>query len=104
MEKSEKIKLAKSVLSEIQTTANIMARANGMGTATKIVKGKKLAIIDWTNSGYRKNTTDEYVPNSYRSNFGWKNTYYQKAECIVSIPPVLWKNVEKWESFLNTNN
>lgn len=36
--------------------------------------------------GYRKNTTGEYVPNSYLNNFGWKNTYYQHASLYITIP------------------
>lgn len=39
--------------------------------------------------GYRKFTTGEYVPNSYRSNFGWRNTYYQHAETHVEISPYI---------------
>lgn len=35
--------------------------------------------------GYRKHTTDQYVPNAYRSNFGWKNTYYQAASLVVTF-------------------
>lgn len=35
--------------------------------------------------GYRKNTTDEYVPNAYRANFGWKNTYYQHARLAINV-------------------
>ena len=95
-----KINLAKSVLAEIKTTANIMAMTENMARATKIVKGEILEVTDYTQFGYRKNTTDEYVPNSYRSNFGWKNTYYQSAECVVSIPEKLWAKKEKWEKFL----
>lgn len=42
--------------------------------------------------GYRKKTTDQYVPNAYLRNFGWKNTYYQRAvnEVIVPIEWYLW--------------
>lgn len=29
--------------------------------------------------GYRKFSDHSYVSNSYRSHFGWKNTYYQNA-------------------------
>lgn len=36
-----------------------------------------------TASGYRKYTTGEYVPNSYRDKFGWKNTYYQSASLVI---------------------
>ena len=96
----KKINLAKSVLAEIQTTANIVARDNSMGRATKIIKGENLEMVSSTDFGYRKNTTDEYVSNAYINNFGWKNCYYQSAECVVSIPPELSKKVEKWEKFL----
>lgn len=71
-----------------------------MNAATKIIKGNKLDVVDITQFGYRKNTTNEYVPNAYRANFGWKNTYYQAAECIVSIPENLCKKIEKWEKYL----
>ena len=37
--------------------------------------------------GYRKNTTGEYVPNAYRRNFGWKNTFYQRACLNIYISP-----------------
>lgn len=37
--------------------------------------------------GYRKNTTGQYVPNSYRSKFGWKNTYYQSASLELTLNP-----------------
>ena len=36
-------------------------------------------------SGYRKLTTDEYVPQAYRANFGWKNTYYQAAKLTIYV-------------------
>ena len=39
----------------------------------------------YTPYGYRKNTTGEYVSHAYRSNFGWKNTYYQRAILAVSF-------------------
>lgn len=41
---------------------------------------------EYTHHGYRKYTTDEYVPNAYRRNFGWKNTYYQPAKLVITIP------------------
>lgn len=41
--------------------------------------------VNYTRCGYRKYTTDEYVPSSYRSNFGWKNTYYQRAILAVNV-------------------
>jgi len=100
MTKSEKINLAKSVLAEIQTTANITARSENMNAATKIVKGESLGVTGYTQFGYRKNTTDEYVPHAYMQKFGWKNCYYQSAECVVSIPEKLWAKKEKWEKFL----
>lgn len=68
-----------------QKKANAIARKAGYGRATKIVLGDEDRIIERTCPGYRKNTTDEYVSNAYRSNFGWKNTYYQAAKTIVMI-------------------
>lgn len=66
-------------------TANQIAREFGMNRATSIVVGTDSKVIDYTRYGYRKYTTGEYVPNKYRSNFGWKNTYYQCAECDVMV-------------------
>lgn len=42
--------------------------------------------------GRRKYSTGQYVPNAYLRNFGWKNTYYQRAvnEVIVPIEWYLW--------------
>lgn len=40
--------------------------------------------IEYSRPGYRKNTTNEYVPNSYRANFGWKNTYYSPASLEIT--------------------
>ena len=97
---TEKINLAKSVLAEIKTKANACARSNYCGKATEIIKGNKLEATSMTDFGYRKNTTDEYVPNAYMQKFGWKNCYYQSAECVVSIPEILWKKADKWEKFL----
>ena len=65
--------------------ANIIARKNGYGFATSVSLGTEDKIISHTSYGYRKYTTGEYVSNKYRANFGWKNTYYQNAETIVSI-------------------
>lgn len=65
--------------------ANIIARQNGYGSATEIVRGDDNKVISHTRYGYRKYTTGEYVPNSYLSNFGWKNTYYQHACTVVML-------------------
>lgn len=69
----------------IQKLANIVARKHGYHSATKIVWGNEERVISHTSYGYRKYTTGEYVPNSYRVNFGWKNTYYQHAETVVML-------------------
>lgn len=78
----------------VRKMANIVARKAGYGSATEIrctTTGPIVPrVIKHTQYGYRKNTTDEYVPNSYRNNFGWKNTYYQNAETIVAIPVEFW--------------
>jgi hypothetical protein len=72
----------------ITKLANSTARKAGHGRATSIVFGptEEPRVIDSTAYGYRKKTTGEYVPNAYRYRFGWKNTYYQHAECTVEIP------------------
>lgn len=98
--KNIKEKLAKAVLKEIQTTANREARKNGNSVATKIIEGAETGVISAISYGYRKNTTDEYVPNSYMNKFGWKNCYYQHAEVIVAINPILWAKKTKWEKYL----
>jgi hypothetical protein len=77
-----------------QKFANIIARKNGYGKATEVVITDKIPVgmgkvITRIEPGYRKKTTGEYVPNAYRNNFGWKNTYYQFAITVVAINPDL---------------
>lgn len=68
------------------TRANAIARANGYGMATKITRDSGPSrVVSHVPYGYRKNTTGEYVPNAYRCNFGWKNTYYQNALTEVNV-------------------
>ena len=76
----------------IQTLGNSIARRAGYGLATEIKIDRRLKpgtgyVAEHVAYGYRKNTTGEYVPNKYRANFGWKNTYYQHAETIVVLNP-----------------
>jgi hypothetical protein len=68
-----------------QKLANIIARRAGYSRATKIVIGDDNKVVRHVPFGYRKFTTNEYVPNSYRNNFGWKNTYYQSAITEVMV-------------------
>ena len=68
-----------------QKRANIIARRAGYGSATSIIYGDEDKVVSHTSYGYRKRTTGEYVPNSYRNKFGWKNTYYQRAETVVML-------------------
>lgn len=73
----------------IQHEANVIARRAGFGRATRVLLVPGLAagrVVLHVPYGYRKYTTGEYVPNNYRSNFGWKNTYYQRAETHVELP------------------
>jgi hypothetical protein len=72
----------------ITKLANSTARKAGCGRATTIKFGpaEEPRVIDRTPCGYRKKTTGEYVPRAYLRKFGWKNTYYQNAECVVEIP------------------
>lgn len=70
---------------KIQRKANSIARKNGYGIATSIVFGDENKVLKHTPYGYRKHTTGEYVSNAYRSKFGWKNTYYQRAETTVQL-------------------
>jgi hypothetical protein len=81
MELKEAIKKYK----RIEQFANSIARKEGYSRATEIIAGEENKVVSGTPFGYRKNTTGEYVCNSYLNNFGWKNTYYQHAETIVSI-------------------
>lgn len=67
------------------TLANIVARKNRYGFASSYEWGSESKVLRRTPYGYRKHTTGEYVSNSYRRNFGWKNTYYQNALTHVSI-------------------
>ena len=68
-----------------QFRANQIARRNGWGKATLVVYGPPQGVIRHVEYGYRKRTTGQYVPKAYISNFGWKNTFYQCAETVVSI-------------------
>ena len=69
----------------LSTVANSIARKAGHGRATEIVALGFVGVVSHVRFGYRKHTTGEYVPKSYLRNFGWKNTYYQAAECVVSV-------------------
>lgn len=73
------------VTKEMQKKANSIARKNGFGRATEIIFGEEEKVVDYTKYGYRKATTGEYVSAAYRAKFGWKNTYYQHAVCVVMI-------------------
>lgn len=68
-----------------QKEANAIARKAGFETATEIIHGTENKVVSHVSPGYRKNTTGEYVSNSYRTHFGWKNTYYQNAETVVML-------------------
>lgn len=70
---------------KIKKQANRIARQNGYGKATEIILGCTDRVLDHTPYGYRKYTTGEYVARAYRDHFGWKNTYYQRAECVVEV-------------------
>lgn len=69
-----------------QKLANKLARKAGYLRATKIIDGDEAKVVSTIKYGYRKYTTNAYVSNSYRRNFGWKNTYYQRAEVVVMLP------------------
>jgi len=70
---------------DIQKFANKIARKNGYLRATKIVFGNRNGMIGHVKYGYRKKSNGEYVSNAYRRNFGWKNTYYQRAITVVEV-------------------
>ena len=67
--------------------ANRVALRNRWNRATEVIYADDNRILAdrCLPFGYRKKTTWEYVCNKYRSNFGWKNTYYQHAVCVVEI-------------------
>jgi hypothetical protein len=73
----------------LQQRANSIARKAGYHSATEIILGDGDRVADHTRYGYRKNTTGEYVANAYRNNFGWKNTYYQRAITVVMVRSAL---------------
>lgn len=83
--KSENIQILVKKSENIQILANRIARAAGHGKATKIIIGDANKVLSHTAYGYRKITTGQYVFNAYRNKFGWKNTYYQKAETTVEV-------------------
>jgi hypothetical protein len=64
---------------------NQVARKYGYGKATDIVFGEEEKLVSSVSYGYRKYSTGEYVSKAYLRNFGWKNTYYQEAKCVVMI-------------------
>ena len=68
--------------------ANAFARDNSWNTATTLTVSEygNFQLGETKNFGHRKKSNGQYVPNSYLSNFGWKNTYYQHAVCEVKIP------------------
>ena len=70
---------------ELQTMANQVARRHGYLRADRILWGDRTTVIEHVRYGYRKYTTGEYVSTKYRSNFGWKNTYYQHACTTVML-------------------
>lgn len=72
----------------VKKLANSVAKNNYYGKATSITfkNVKKPEIGETISHGHRKYTTGEYVPNAYLQNFGWKNTFYQKAKCEVILP------------------
>lgn len=73
----------------VQQWANSIARGYGRGKATEftvVLGGDRVKVKENRRPGYRKNTTGEYVPHAYLSNFGWKNTFYQHAVFEIEIP------------------
>lgn len=76
---------------DVDRLANSVARKYRCGRADHVKFSPvhtDFFVSDHVRYGYRKNTTGEYVPNKYLSNFGWKNTYYQEAITTVTMP--LW--------------
>lgn len=72
----------------VKKLANATAKKNGFNRCTKITFSNvsKPKIGETIDFGYRKITTNEYVPNSYMNKFGWKNCYYQNVICEVILP------------------
>ena len=70
---------------KIVKRANQIARQHGYLRATNITRGTQDRFIKTTAFGYRKCSDGQYVPKAYLNNFGWKNTYYQHAECFVEV-------------------
>lgn len=65
------------------------ARAKGFHTYTSIRydRTRPEGVEISARTGYRKRTTGQYVPNKYLANFGWKNTFYQAAICVINLHP-----------------
>ena len=88
----ENFKIVGNIPQWLQTKANAIARKARCGSASEILIGNERRVVKHIRYGFRKYTTGEYVPNKYRANFGWKNTYYQHAITTVSILPEDLKN------------
>lgn len=70
---------------DVRQRACSVARRAGHFAPTAVTVGDRDGVVEFVASGYRKRTTGQYVPNAYLRNFGWKNTYYQRAVCVVNL-------------------
>lgn len=79
-----------SIPKHIQSYANSLVRKMGYWRANEVVIDSSLdspKILERIDSGYRKNSTDEYVPRSYVNKCQGKGIYYQHAFTKLAIPP-----------------
>jgi hypothetical protein len=83
----------------LQTIANSIARAHGCGSADSFsVKPVSEPKVKHIRYGYCKYTTGEYVSSAYRQNYGWKNTYYQRAITRVVVPLHVAQQASDWQA------
>ena len=75
----------------LRTKFNAFARKQGCGRCTGLETTQYgevgMVIIEENHPCFRKITTNQKVPHSYRNNFGWKNTYYDRASCTLAVNP-----------------
>lgn len=77
--------------------ANAVARRNGHGRADNIFVGEDDKVLAHVPYGYRKNTTGQYVTNSYVRK-GWSSVFYQHAETTVQVCKDVYNEIMKKEN------
>ena len=75
----------KDIVKQLDKKANIIARKAGYGKATDYRLGVHSRVVERTEPGYYKNTTNERVPFEYIKKFGWKNCRYVHAYTLIEL-------------------